>query len=85
MVKNHFFEVTQSKCYKLIWLLKVYIPSNKTEAVLFITKTERADPNMGVNHTPEIGCFFQINEIQHICFFITQLIEKLQQWSLYVR
>ena len=43
MVKLNFFEVTQSKFYKLIWLLKVYMPSNKTEAVLFLTKNEKAD------------------------------------------
>ena len=61
MVKINFFEVTKSKCYKLIWLLKVYMPSNKTEKVLFLTKNEGADPNIGVNHTPEIGCFFQIH------------------------
>ena len=52
MVKNYFVEVTQSILYKLIWWLKVYIPYNKTEAVLFFSKNERADPNMGVNHTP---------------------------------
>ena len=51
--------------------MKVYMPSNKTEAVLFLTKNERADPNMGVNHTPKIGCFFLIYEIQHLCCFIT--------------
>ena len=52
------------KFYKLIWLLKVYIPSNKTEAVLFRTKNEKADPNMDVNHTPEVGCFCKIFKIQ---------------------
>ena len=31
----------------------------------------------------QIGCFSQINEIQHLCCFITQLVKKLQQWSLY--
>ena len=61
MVKTYFFEVTQNKCFELILSLKVYMPSNKTEAVLFLTKNEGADPNIGVNHTPEIGCFFQIH------------------------
>ena len=28
MVKNYFFEVTQNRFYKLIMLLKVYMPSN---------------------------------------------------------
>ena len=47
-----FSEVTQNKFYKLIWLLKVYLPFNKTEAVLFLTENEKADPKMGVNYTP---------------------------------
>jgi len=34
----------------MIWLLKVYMPSNETEAVLFLTKNEKAYPNMGVNY-----------------------------------
>ena len=38
---------------------------------------------MGVNYTPEVGCFFKIVEIQFFCCFITQLAKKLQQWSLY--
>ena len=38
---------------------------------------------MGGNRMLEIGSFFQIYEIQHLCCFITQLIKKLQQWSLY--
>ena len=57
MVKNYFFEVTQKKIYELISLLKVYMPSNKTEAVLFLTKNEKAHPDLGVNHTPKVGCF----------------------------
>ena len=32
--------------------------------------------------TPEIGCFF-LYEIQHFCCFITQLVKKLHQSSLY--
>ena len=32
---------------------------------------------------PKIGCFFQSNEIQHFCCFITQFVKKVQQWSLY--
>ena len=64
MVKNHFFEVTQNKFYELILMLKVYMPSNKTEAVLFLTKNEKADPDFGVNHTPEVGCFFNVFKIQ---------------------
>ena len=85
MVKNNFFVVTQNEFFKSIWLMKVYMPSNKTEAVLFLTKNERADPNMGVNHTPEIVCFFllQIYEIQHLCYFITHFLKKLRQWSFF--
>ena len=49
MVKNNFFEVTQNKFFRLIWLLKFYMPSNKIEAVLYLTENEKADPNMGVN------------------------------------
>ena len=64
MVKNNFFEVTQNKFYELILLLKVYMPSNKTEAVLFLTKNEKADPDLGVKHMPEFGCFFNIFKIQ---------------------
>ena len=64
MVKNYFFEVAQNKFYELILLLKVYMPSNKTEAVLFLTKNEKADPDLGVNHTPKVGCFFNIFKIQ---------------------
>ena len=44
----------------------------------FKQKIKSADPNMGVNRMSEIGCFFQIHEIQHLCCFITQLVEKLQ-------
>ena len=51
MVKNNFFEVTQNKFYELIYML-----SYKTEAVLFLTKNEKAVPDLGVNHTPEVGC-----------------------------
>ena len=36
----------------------------------------------GAHHTPKIGCFFQIYEIQHFCCFITQLVKKLRQWYL---
>ena len=50
MVKYDFFEVTQNKFHKLNWLLKAYMPSKKTEAVLFSTKIEKADPNMCVLH-----------------------------------
>ena len=64
MVKNYFFEVTQNEFYKMIWLLKVYMPSNNTEAVLFLTENEKADPNMGVNYTLKVGCFFKIVKIQ---------------------
>ena len=56
--------MTQNKFCKLIWLLKLYMPSNKTEAVLFLTENEKADPNMGVNYTPRVGCFFKIVKIQ---------------------
>ena len=38
--------------------------SNKTEAVLFLTKNEEADPDLGVNHMPKVGCFFNIFNIQ---------------------
>ena len=64
MVKKRNFEVTQNRCYELILLLKVYMPSNKPEAVLFLTKNEKADPDLGVKHTPEFGCFFNIFKIQ---------------------
>ena len=43
MVKDNIFEVTQNKFYELILLLKVYMPSNKRESVLFLTKNERDD------------------------------------------
>ena len=59
MVKNYSFEVTQNKSYELILLLKVYMPSIKTEAVFFLTKKEKADLDLVVNHTPKVGCFFQ--------------------------
>ena len=45
-------------------LLKVDMPSNKTEAVLFLTKNEKADLDLGVNHTPKVGCFFNIFNIK---------------------
>ena len=57
MVKNYFFEVTQNKFYNLIWLLKFNMPSNET-------KNEKAGPNMGLNYTPKVGCFFKIVKIQ---------------------
>ena len=44
-------------------LLKVYMPSNLTEVVLFLTKNEKADPDLGVNHTPIVGCFFNVFKI----------------------
>ena len=72
MVKNYFSQV------------KVYMPSNDTEAVFFLTENEKAYPNMGVNYTPKVGCFFKIVKIQLFCCFITQLVKNLQQWSLYV-
>ena len=50
--------------YELILLLKVYMPSKKTEAVLLLTTNEKADPDLGVNHTPHVGCFFNILKIQ---------------------
>ena len=37
---------------------------------------------MGVYRTPEIGCFFKMVKMLHFCYFITQLVKKLQQWSL---
>ena len=64
MVKNYFFEVTPNKFNKLIWLLKLYMPSNKTGVVLFLTKNEKADADIGVNYTPEVVCFFKIVKIQ---------------------
>ena len=33
--------------------------------------------------TPKVGCFFKTVKIQHFCCFITRLVKKLQQWSLY--
>ena len=64
MVINYCFEVTQNEFYELILLLKVYMPSNKTEAVLFLTKNGKADPDLVVNHMPQVGCFFNIFKIQ---------------------
>ena len=48
---------------------KVYMPSYKTEAVLFLTKNEKADPYLGVNHTPKVGCFLNIFKIQLALLF----------------
>ena len=62
MVKHYFFEVAQNKFYELILLPKVYMPSYKTKAVLFLTKNEKADPDLGVNHTPKVF-FFNIFKI----------------------
>ena len=64
MVRNYFFEVTQNKFYKLIWLLKVYMLSNETEAVLFLTKKEKAYPNIGVVQPQSFFFFFKIVKIQ---------------------
>ena len=33
--------------------------------------------------TPKVGCFFKIVKILHFCYFITQLVNKLQHRSLY--
>ena len=49
------------------------MPSYKTEAVLFLTENEKADPNIGVTKTHEVRCFFKIVKIQLFCCFITQL------------
>ena len=38
---------------------------------------------LGAHRTPEVGCFFKIFKIQLFCCLITQLVKKLQQWSLY--
>ena len=38
---------------------------------------------MGVHHTPKVGCFFNIIKIQLFGCFITRLVKKLQQCSLY--
>ena len=38
---------------------------------------------MGRNHTPKVGCFCKIVEIQLFCCFISQLVKKLHQLSLY--
>ena len=32
---------------------------------------------------PKVGCFFQNAQKTAFCSFITQLVKKLQQWSLY--
>ena len=37
----------------------------------------------GVHGTPKVGCFFKTFKTQHFCCFITRLVKKLQQWSLY--
>ena len=36
-----------------------------------------------VHGTPKVGCFFKTFKIRHLCCFITWLVKKLQQWSLY--
>ena len=36
----------------------------------------------GAHHTPKVGCFFNIIKILLFGGFITQLVKKLQQWSL---
>ena len=59
------------------------MPSNETEAVLFLTKNEKADPNMGVNYMPTVGCFSNVLKYCFFCCFITQFVKKLQQWSLH--
>ena len=49
-------------------------------------KTPKLSPetfSMGAYRTPKVGCFFKIVKIHHFCCFITQLVKKLQQWSLY--
>ena len=38
---------------------------------------------LGAHRTPEVGCFFKIFKIQLFDCFITQLVKRLQQWSLY--
>ena len=50
--------------------------------MLVLTKNEKADPDLGVSHTPQVGCFFNIFKIQLFGDFITQLVKKLQQLSL---
>ena len=35
---------------------------NKTEAVLFLTKNEKADPNMGVTTRPKMGVFAKFSK-----------------------
>ena len=49
-------------------------------------KTPKLSPetfSMGAYRTPKVGCFFKIVKTHHFCCFITQLVKKLQQWSLY--
>ena len=79
MVKKNYFQVTQIKFQKWIWLLKFDTPSNQTESVLFQTKNGMSDPEMGAYRTPEFGCFFKIFKMQLFCCFITQLVKKLHQ------
>ena len=77
-----FSEVTQNKFYKLIWLLKVYLPFNKTEVVLFLTKNEKEDPDLGVSPMPEVGCFFNIFKIKLFLLLYYSAFKKANLISL---
>ena len=74
IVKNYFFEVTQKRFYELILFLKVYMPPNKTEVVLFLTKNEKEDPGLGVSHTAQSWVFFQ--HFQNTAFFVALLLSS---------
>ena len=37
----------------------------------------------GVYRTLKVGCFFKMVKILHFCYFITKLVKKLRQGSLY--
>ena len=67
---RYLFSNTPSKSSKIIFFV-------------FLLKFQLLGVIQVVQCKPEIGCFFpQIYQIQHFCCFVTQLIKKLQQWSL---
>ena len=46
-------------------------------------KLQRSGDIKGVYCKPKVVYFLKIVKIQLFCCFITQLVKKLQQWSLY--
>ena len=62
-----------------------FLKSRYTKIKHFTTKMKvvKVVKLRGVHNTPTVGCFFKMFKIQLLCCFITQLVKKLQQWSLY--